>query len=211
MKPQLQEAVDFFNKLILKRLASYDSHCFVAGGAVRDYFSVGKISSDIDLYSRDQVSIDIANNFFRNEASMKFENGNVTKYDWNEIEVDVIKKPFKESITEFLNTFDFTVCAAAVTNTEVIYHGDFFVDLARKELRLINPNELIFPYSTLQRVQKYNQKGFWARKELLQQLAIGIHSLTSDELTSSFDPSSKLGGETGWNLKRALSTGGYYL
>jgi tRNA nucleotidyltransferase/poly(A) polymerase len=52
---QLKNCVDFFNKLILKEL-SVCTNTWIAGGAVRDYFS-GTEFSDIDLFFKTEKGL----------------------------------------------------------------------------------------------------------------------------------------------------------
>lgn len=46
---QFSNCIDFFNKMILSELTPV-CKCWIAGGCVRDYFSIGRITSDVDFY-----------------------------------------------------------------------------------------------------------------------------------------------------------------
>ncbi|MFW6311149.1 MAG: hypothetical protein ACOC1K_02825 [Nanoarchaeota archaeon] len=48
MIEQFEQAISYFNHVILNRLKDID--CWVAGGAVRDYFMYGYPKSDVDIF-----------------------------------------------------------------------------------------------------------------------------------------------------------------
>lgn len=47
-----QKCIDYFNKLIFNDLNKHlkGIQCWIAGGSIRDYFTKGKITNDVDLY-----------------------------------------------------------------------------------------------------------------------------------------------------------------
>jgi hypothetical protein len=58
-----------------------------------------------------------------------------------------------------IDSFDFTVIQFAFTNKEFVFNGMSFMDLARKRLVL---HRMQFPASTMRRLIKYTQKGYYA-------------------------------------------------
>jgi hypothetical protein len=174
---QLDNCVAYFNKLILDELGRA-CITWVAGGCVRDYFSIGYLSSDVDLFFpdehnfnecrkylmeiteyetvREEEGITIIEKKTKPLAGKLFENDNVLKVKYKGRVYDVIKKYFP-SCQETIKQFDFTVCCAGVDNRQVYTHQTFFIDLAKRQLMI---NELPFPLSTLWRLQKYIKKGY---------------------------------------------------
>lgn len=188
---EAQNCIEYFNKLILYDLNKNlkGIKCWIAGGSIRDYFMVGKITKDIDIYFTDHEDFTRASNYLEWEGmehwndlskNIIFENNNCKKIryspklssdleiimnpnlDIKEIDVDLIKIHSISPETCIAN-FDFTVCSAAVTTNKFVYHKDFFSDLEKKNLKSI----CLDPESLLYRIQKYSKLGFTFRKEEL--------------------------------------------
>jgi len=156
MNEQLKQAVDYFNHIILNDMDKMNCNVWIAGGAVRDYFSIGHPTSDIDMYFPDDVNFDIANAWFSEAGKKLFSNDRLVSYMYNKHRYELIKIHFS-SPKETIDAFDFTVCCAAIDKDSVYMHDTFFIDLARRRLVI---NKLPYPLSTLQRMQKYIKKGF---------------------------------------------------
>jgi hypothetical protein len=157
MIEQLQNCVDYFNKIFFKDIPSNIS-CWIAGGAVRDYFSIGFVQSDIDIYLSDQDNFNSLKYYFTETEKLvpTFENVNVLNFYRKGKKVQLIKIFFQD-LPSTIDSFDFTVCCCGVTREEVFYHETFFIDLAKKRLVI---NKLPYPVSTLRRLQKYILKGY---------------------------------------------------
>jgi len=171
---------------------------WVGGGCVRDYFSVGKLTSDIDLYfsceedylkakkylvEQSIVKIEteedgktIVNKFPKPKAKIVFENDNVTKVIYKGRQFDLVRKYFPNA-SETIKEFDFTVCCAAVDIHNVYTHETFFIDLSKRQLML---NKLPFPLSTMWRMQKYIQKGYFMCSGEMLKLSKAIGELQTN-------------------------------
>lgn len=168
--------------------------CWVAGGAVRAYLAAERIS-DIDLFftseQERQKGLERINNIY-NDAEQIFENENVTKIKADGRIFDFCK-PIYDSAEECINSFDFTVSAAAVTIDEgFISHDDFFIDLAARRLAIIS---LSFPMSSLTRFQKYIKKGYWMCAEEMIKFTAALQGVDLSEFL--IDP----------NLQQAVGQG----
>lgn len=175
---QFSNCVKYFSKIILDELKDVGI-VWVAGGCVRDYFSIGYLGSDIDLYfqsdedykkctdyllnaTKTTIKTTDENNVVTIEKKSKpkaiklFENDNVLKIKYKNKEYDLVKKVFP-SPSECIKAFDFTVSCGAVDIHNCYFHDTFFIDLAKRQLMI---NELPFPLSTMWRMQKYIKKGF---------------------------------------------------
>lgn len=194
---QIENCVKYFSKQILDELKDV-CITWVGGGCVRDYFSVGKLTSDIDLYftceedytkckkyfveqtkvtiNKEEEGKTIITTFPKPKAKIIFENDNVTKVTYKGRPYDLIKKYFP-SAAETIKEFDFTVCCAAVDLHNVYTHETFFIDLAKRQLMI---NKLPFPLSTMWRMQKYIQKGYYMCSGEMLKLSKAIGELQTN-------------------------------
>ena len=194
---QLENCIKYFSKQILDELKEV-CITWVGGGCVRDYFSVGKLTSDIDLYftceedylkckkyfveqnfvtvSKEEDGKTIVTKFPKQKAKIIFENDNVTKIIYKGRPYDLVRKYFP-SASETIKEFDFTVCCAAVDIHNVYTHETFFIDLAKRQLMI---NKLPFPLSTMWRMQKYIQKGYYMCSGEMLKLSKAIGKLQTN-------------------------------
>jgi hypothetical protein len=195
--PKYDSAISYFNRLILDELTSLNINAWVAGGAVRDYFLYNNITSDIDLYFANQESFDgvkewMLNNIipFKQVPSSNYykihkETGviiydtkNSLKIRYKNIEFDLVKI-FRNDEIQTINSFDMTVCGAAVSSKGVFMVPDFLLDLASKKIHFQN---LHSPFSTLLRLEKYIKKGFSCSYSELHKLAFEIKNIPITEI-----------------------------
>lgn len=172
---QFKQAINYFKYLILDKLPSI---CWVAGGSCRDYFSLGYAKSDIDIYFPNSSELEKAKKWFLdNKGEIKFENNRLIVFHYEKYKFELIKIYFS-SPEETIEQFDFTVCCCAVDKVKIYYHDTFFIDLAKKRLVI---NKLLFPLSTLQRLQKYIIKGYLICNGGLLEIAKAIQLLNLNE------------------------------
>ncbi|MFA5790685.1 MAG: hypothetical protein WC976_06465 [Caldisericia bacterium] len=172
MIKQLQAGVNYFGNLILNDLPA---KCWIAGGAVRDYFSGEKMSSDIDIYFPNEKEFEKARKWLNRGKGYKkiFENSRVLSVLYKKRKYDLVKVYFPNP-QETINNFDFTVSCFAVDKEQVYTHETAFIDLAKRRLVI---NKLPFPISSMQRLQKYILKGFLICNGGLLEIAQAINSL----------------------------------
>lgn len=154
---QFENAVERYNKIILSELKEAGIKCWIAGGAIRDYFMGVPIKTDHDLFFPSQEEYDKCTVFFKaKEAKVKWESDNGMKVIHNGRTFDLVKH-FSTGPQECIDGFDFTVSMFAV-DSERVYHGETsFIDLAKRQLMI---NKLPFPASSLSRAFRYYKKGF---------------------------------------------------
>ena len=162
---QFDNAIPYFKHAILDTLDGID--CWVAGGCVRDYFTIGYVKSDIDVFFTSKEQYDIADSKLSSNKVLE-DTDNAKMYLIDKKKIHLIKKVFYDSPKTCIDDFDFTVCCAAVNKENVIHHDTFFIDLASKRLVIQNLN---YPLSTFKRVQKYVRKGYWICNNSLLQIA----------------------------------------
>lgn len=154
---QFDNAVDRYNKLILEELKAQHITCWLAGGAIRDYFMGVPIKTDYDIFFPYEGSYLLAAAYFKNNgAEVVWESDNGMKVKYKGKKYDLIKK-FFPSPQATIDEFDFTVSMFAV-DTERVYYGETsFIDLAKRQLMI---NKITYPASTLSRAFRYSKKGF---------------------------------------------------
>ncbi len=184
---QLDRCVSYFDNLILGELlgqAGCGRNCWIAGGALRDFFSYGYPHSDIDIYFSDEYELERAKEYFNEKvwnnegAELIGDFTNSIDYRYKKHHFQLIKIYFPGP-QETIDNFDFTVCCAAVDTVEVIHHDTFFIDLAARKLVI---NSLPKPLSTMQRMQKYIKKGFTICNGGLLALAKAIATIDFDNV-----------------------------
>jgi len=154
---QITNAVERYGKLILNELKEANINCWLAGGALRDYFAGVKVNTDYDLFFPNEIEYEKAKVYFKaKECTVKWESDNGMKVVYNGKTFDLVKK-FFATPKETIDAFDFTVSMFAV-DTENVYYGETtFMDLAKRQLMI---NKITYPASTMSRAFRYYKKGF---------------------------------------------------
>lgn len=154
---QLDKAVERYSSIILSELKESGITCWIAGGALRDYFMGIHVMTDYDIFFPSEIEYEKAKTFFKaKNAEIKWESDNGMKVVYNSKTYDLVKK-FFATPTDTINAFDFTVSMFAV-DTERLYYGEStFIDLAKRQLMI---NKITYPASTMSRAFRYYKKGF---------------------------------------------------
>lgn len=186
MMIQLENAVTRYGKIILNDLKEAGVNCWLAGGALRDYFMAVKINSDYDLFFPNEDEYNKAAKFFKDkEAVIIWESSNGMKVKYNNRKFDLVKK-FFDSPQATIEAFDFTVSMFAV-DTEKVYFGETtFIDLAKRQLML---NKIPYPASTMSRAFRYYKKGFNMCKGEMRKLIEAIQNMPKPEIVVNEDGS----------------------
>lgn len=154
---QLDNAVERCGKIILNDLRDAGITCWIAGGALRDYFMGVIIKTDYDLFFPNDEEYEKTKVFFKSHgATIKWESENGMKVFYNKRTFDLIKK-FFDSPQSTIDAFDFTASMLAVDYTKVYFGETTFMDLAKRQLMI---NKITYPASTMSRAFRYYKKGF---------------------------------------------------
>lgn len=154
---QFYNAVERYGKMILLEMYLANVNCWLAGGALRDYFSGVNVATDFDMFFPNTDEFLKARLYFvENGGKIVWESDNGCKIKYKEKTYDLVKK-FFATPQDTIDAFDFTVSMFAV-DLKRVYHGNTsFIDLAKKQLMI---NKITYPASTLSRAFKYHKKGF---------------------------------------------------
>ena len=154
---QFDNAIQRYGKIILNEMKEADIKCWLAGGALRDYFMGVPVKTDYDMFFPNEVEYKKARTYFEEkDCEIKWESDNGCKIKYKDLTYDLVKKFFADQQTK-IEYFDFTVSMFAVDN-EKIYHGETtFIDLAKRQLMI---NKITYPASSMSRAFRYYKKGF---------------------------------------------------
>lgn len=175
---QFENAVNRYRKIVLEDLKAAGVECWIAGGAIRDYFMGVPILTDHDIFFPSQDHFDKAAEFFKGkDAKVIWESEKGMKVKWNKRTFDLVKF-FRSGPQECIDQFDFTVSMFAV-DYDKVYHGESsFIDLAKRQLML---NKIPFPASTLSRAFRYYKKGFLMCQGEMKKLVEAIQDMPKHE------------------------------
>lgn len=178
MNIQFENAVKRYSKIILSELKENDIICWIAGGALRDYFSGVPVKTDIDIFFPSEAEHKKCSMYLlKNGGKVIWESDNGMKVIYNEREFDLVKFWFPDPQST-INDFDFTVSMLAI-DCERVYCGETtFIDLAKRQLML---NKLQFPANTMRRAFKYYKKGFSMCVGEMEKLVLAIQEMPKPE------------------------------
>jgi len=171
---QFDNCVERHKTLILQELKDVNVVCWIAGGAVRDYFMGRGVKSDYDIFFPDEVNYNRASAMLKGlKAEVVWESENGMKLKYKDKKFDLVKK-FFDSPQSTIDAFDFTVSMFAVDYNKV-YHGETsFIDLSKRQLMI---NKITYPPSTLSRALRYKEKGFNICQEELKKIILSIQKM----------------------------------
>lgn len=178
-------------KLLLEDLPEeIQPYVFIAGGAVRDYLAGAEVK-DVDLFTTSKDVEDKLIAFFKEKGKLLNENSALANYTYKDRWFQVIKNRYYVTPYDVIDSFDFTICQAVVFRHvsieasgpvvgDVDFHCSptFFQDALAKHLRI---NKITFPLSTLERMQKYIQKGYEACNGTILEVAKSMVGLDLDD------------------------------
>lgn len=152
-----------------------------AGGAVRQWFTGGEAASDIDVFGKNQESLDrfIKEKLF--SAKKLSEQDHLSSFSLNGQLIQVIKYNYYDSISSLLDSFDFTICQFGWDGETVFATESALVSSLRGHLRVhqITPE---FAADSLRRAFKYQLKGYIPCLGTLKDLALSFQGLTKETI-----------------------------
>lgn len=182
--PQAVNAINYFRKLFLNSLSEeLNNNIWIAGGCIRDWFSDGHVSKDVDFFSSNRKSM--AELVLELRRKHQFKHYLITQnaikgyciVKGKKIDVDIVKKEFPNPLT-CIDNFDFTVCCFALNFNNFYYHNSAPFDLMKMRLVV---HKLPHPVDSLKRMNKYTQKGFTACNGTILTIAKAIAELDASD------------------------------
>lgn len=182
--------------------------CYLAGGAILSLVTNQEIN-DYDFYPKTGTKLfDIIYYLLieeemvlinESDKALTFKSKNVKTYSGNRMIVQIIKFQTYNSPDEVFSTFDYTVCMGAYDcdTKEFAFHESFYPDIAAKR---INYNvDTNYPYASLARLKKYQEKGYSVSKSEMIKIAMSIAKY--GELTTWNDLKNAIGGIYGKSIE----------
>lgn len=117
--------------------------------------------------------------FFKTNGKEGRVNSELANYTYEGKWIQIIRgKYYNMETTDLIDSFDFTITMAMVTIKHGLRVGEFFYEgVATKHLRI---NKLMFPLSSLERMQKYIKKGYTACNGTLLTLTRALQAINLD-------------------------------
>jgi hypothetical protein len=147
-------------------LKEFDSNCWIAGGAISDFF-LGKKRRNLDI-------------FFPNEQSFKAAAQKFISMGAEEINVFPLGREFKfkgefydlihlgRNPAETISRFDYSICCAALDKAGNFYcHENYFDHVGKKQIHYIGNHPNINVKNKSKRLQNYLSKGYNIGEEQL--------------------------------------------
>jgi hypothetical protein len=180
LHPKIEDAFDWADENVWEQFlpGSHDSvraKTMLAGGALLSHFTNQPVR-DFDLYFRNQkdyeaVVSNIPGTFAlvpqTSERSVTYRRTESIHGQMYVRVLNLIKDKFPQSPEDLISEYDFTVTMCAMTHESIVYHPQYFMDVATRALRVYNPENAT---STLYRMQKYIQRGYSIDQENMHKL-----------------------------------------
>lgn len=175
---QFENAVNRYGEIILNDLKEAGVICWIAGGALRDYFMGVPIKTDHDIFFPNESEYSKCAVWFKaKEAKVKWESDNGMKVVYKGRTFDLIKHYF-DTPQSTIDAFDFTVSMFAVDSGNIYHGATSFIDLSKRQLML---NKITFPASTMSRAFRYYKKGFSMCQGEMRKIVEAIQDMPKPE------------------------------
>ena len=189
---QLDNCIERYAAMILTELKEANIRCWLAGGALRDYFMGVPVNTDYDIFFPDAANYTLAAEYFKKKGcEVVWESDNGMKVGYSGKKYDLIKKYFS-SPQQTIDAFDFTVSMFAVDLERVYFGKTSFIDLAKRQLMV---NKITYPASSISRAFRYYTKGFKMCKGEMKKLCEAMQNEPKKEQQPEI-PEADLSGDS---------------
>jgi hypothetical protein len=178
------------NRLLESLLIHLPDGAIIAGGFALNIVVGEKKASDIDFFFTSEAAFNETLDLFKNppddDDAWAYKGYKISdevtknsryislKHDTLPA-VQLLKMVWYDSPDHVIDTFDFTIAQFAFTNKAFVFNGEAMLDIAKKRLIL---HRMQFPASTLRRLVKYTQKGYYACPGSLVTICEAIQKFT---------------------------------
>jgi hypothetical protein len=174
---------------------------FIAGGALTSAFT-GTSINDVDFYFKNKEAFisAVAQAYDENLWCVSATDRAVTFVDRTNV-IQLMHFDFFESAEAVFDAFDYTVVMAAydIDKQDFVFHEDFFKHAAQRFLRFHSGTR--YPYGSLMRVLKYQDRGYKIGKSDLLRVGLACQKV---DLNTWDDLAKAIGGQYG--EKAAIET-----
>ncbi len=166
---------------------------FIAGGAVRRWFSGKEALSDVDVFF---PSADIQKKYIeeleKDDFKQTYATKNALTYYNGKIQVQCIQIKYYQDVSALLDSFDYTLCQFAWDGKDIYSTPLAMVSVLRNHLGAheIRPD---FAVDSLRRAFKYAKKGFYPCNGTLLKIADSLRGLTAEQILDAVTISPKGG------------------
>lgn len=142
---------------------------YLAGGAIRRMVENNPKESDYDLFIRkgsiDNIEKEIKDQGFQLNRETENHREYLFMGNKNSTRIQIMYNWTFHTPDQLLNFFDFTLCQCAMTEQR-LYFGDYTLfDIAKRRIAI---NRITFFHSSLRRMFKYSNQGYYACAGTLQ-------------------------------------------
>jgi len=149
---------------------------FIAAGAVRSLFD-GTVISDIDMYGASPADVKEYESYLlkKGYCVRKETSRNAVYEKQGHIEIDVVRQ-WTGSITSIMDSFDFTVCKAALTLDGYLHTSRSFIEDCTSRILKVD-GSICYPASTYYRIFKYIKYGYTIGVDTMQQILDAVKEI----------------------------------
>lgn len=157
---------------------------WMAGGAVRRWFSGKEKLSDVDLFFKDEGQ---CQEYVKSSPIPKlFENPRCITLSNGQLIVQCITVNYYPDVRTILDSFDFSVCQFAYDGEDVWATPEALVTVLRGGLGVHNIRK-DFAVDSLRRAFKYAKKGFFPCNGSIQKIADSLRGLTEEQIRQAVE------------------------
>lgn len=182
------------------QLQHYPKELFLAGGAIRAILN-NEVINDVDLFAASEASASGAANFFKcgNTTEQLFVTANAYTVKDVTPHVQIVRREFYSTAKAVLDSFDFSVCKAALwwdDGWKSLTDVQFFDDLEQQKLTYCSPAGQD-PRDSLLRTLKFHARGYTIDARSLARIVVQTVQKIDNRFISSQNLEDSLAADFG--------------
>ncbi len=164
--------------------------CFIAGGAIRRWFTGKEDLSDVDVFAPSEANHAAYLATIGNAVKLD-ETANAVTYQVDKTKLQLIKH-YRASVQELVDSFDFNVCQFAWDESGIWATPEAAIGTLRGHLSIAKITKE-FSIDSLRRAFKYQNKGFKPCDGTIRDISKVISELSKEEVEAQVTMSPKGG------------------
>jgi len=152
---------------------------WIAGGAVRAFLTGAPITTDVDVFFRNEQQKNMFIDTYAPEGKLVTKLHTTFKY--KEWKIQAIYLEYYPDLNTLLDSFDYTICMCGTDGNRLLVGNYTLWDLARKKLVV---NKITYGTASLRRMLKYAKQGYTVcqgtASELLTQVSQNPDTIRGD-------------------------------